>query len=152
MSSLRLNTIIVMFILIFNIAPSSGQETIIFSSSSIEIEIEGNLVNSNNVRVTISNSPNLPEDFSYRISFEDAVTEDFDSVSGLIETNSNLISNGRIINLDLIGPSTQLNLATREVNAGIWNHINHIYSNWTFGSNPPPDGRGFGQGAVVDSM
>lgn len=152
MNSIRLLTSIVIFILIFTTGHTSGQETLIFASTSFEIELEGDLINSKNVRVTLTNGPALSEDFSYRISFENGLTEDFGSVGGTIETSFNLLSNGRIINLELIGPSTEINLANREVTPGIWNHVSHIFANWTFGSNPPPDGRGFGQGAVIDSQ
>jgi hypothetical protein len=100
-------------------------------------------------------NPQLPDGYNYMLSFDGKDSFNFtesDNNEFTYNSDSNIITNGKNLTLYLVTPENLMKLGSREVPSSIWNHVKHVYSNWTAGDNPPKDGRGFGQGAVADSL
>ncbi|MHA2171348.1 MAG: hypothetical protein ACXAB7_15785, partial [Candidatus Kariarchaeaceae archaeon] len=136
-------------VLIITVKTSGHEEPIIFVDSQFSFEITDRTIDSSGYDVTITNSPELPHGASFKLIIEDSLgNQNSFSVSTSIDTGLNMVRAGNNLTLIVETETDSHLLHSHVIPKGVWNHLGHVYSNWTHGT--VPDGRGFGQGAIRD--
>ncbi len=141
---------VIVFVLL--VSTSFGNaETITISSGSVNLSFNTEGAISNTLSVKLENFPSLPNNVKVKLVFSPSVIKTLSTNINLTFTQNLFTAfNGYSVILD--DGTTNFTLISHVIPTGVLVHVRHVYSNWTFGQPPPPDGRGLGVGAMIDSQ